>query len=149
MLDPVSCSSDEQQPLGHEVSDEDKVVSVWDRPYKFVPCENEVREYEKNCSECEKTAALKHRAHKHAADQEGVDAYSDAHDSMWNLRNYPAVYEHEKSQCAESYHGDIAFGLACQLAVLFHLLEVSVDEIDDEPYMSESEESHLSHEIVA
>ena len=149
MIYTVFCRSYEKQPLSCEIGDQDKVVAVWNRPYELVPGEDEVGEYEEDRSESKDAAALKHGGHEHGADKYCVDAYSDAHDSMRYFRNYPAIYEYEQSQGAEGYHCDIAFCLAGKFAVRLHLLEVSVDEIYHEPYMSQSEESHLSHEVMA
>ena len=136
MIYPVFCGSDEKQPLCHEVGDKDEIVAVWNRADELMPREDEIREYEKYRTQGEDAAALKHGGYEHGADKSCVYAYSDAHDSMRYFRNYPAECECEQCQGTEYYHRDIAFGLACQFAVHLHLLEVPVDEIYYEPYVS-------------
>lgn len=61
--DAVGGRADEEEPLGEEVADQDEVVAVWDGLDEFVPCEDEVGEYEEHCAEGEEAAALEHGGH--------------------------------------------------------------------------------------
>lgn len=147
--DPVSCCSDEEEPLGGEIRDKDEIVAVWYRLYEFVPGQNEIREDEKNGSESEKAAALKHCCYEHSADQHSVYADPDLHNPLRNFRCYLCEHYTKQSYRAEYDHRKVSDGLAGQLAVRFDLLEISSDEINDEPDMTQCEESHLGKEVIA
>ena len=56
--DAVWGGADEEEPLGQEICDEDKVLAVRYGLQELVPCEDEVREYEEHCSECKQAASL-------------------------------------------------------------------------------------------
>lgn len=136
MTDSVFCGSDEQQPLCREVRDENKIVTIWDRFYEFVPCEDEIGEYEENSSESEDAAALEHRSHKHAADKYRIDAHSYLYHALRDLRYDSYEHDSQKCDCTERYHGKVSFCLASEFTVLLHFLEISADEIRHEPYVS-------------
>lgn len=124
-------------------------MAVWNRLNEFVPSKDEVREYEKDGSQGKEAASLKHSADKHKTYKYRVYADSYAQNPCRNKRYYPEEYHAEKDYGAEYHHSEISLGFSCELAVRFDSFEISVDEIDDEPYMSQGEESHLCQEVAA
>ena len=124
-------------------------MAVWHRLYESVPCEDEVGEHEKDGSEGEEAAALEHGCDHHEADQGRVDAYADADDACRSFRGNPEECGTKEGDCAESYHGEVAFGLSCELSVRLDPMEVSACEIYDIEDMGDGEEAHLPEEVVA
>ena len=124
-------------------------MSSGNRFDELIPCQNEVREDEQDGSKCEDAASLEHCTHQHCADKQGIDADTDLHYSRWHLRDDSGECHHKQCYCAEYDGCKVSFGPSCELAVFFYSLEISVDEIDDEPDMAQGEESHLSHKVVA
>lgn len=143
------CGSDEEQPLCEEVTHEYKIVAVWYRFHELVPCQDEVGKYEKYRSEGEDAAALEHCSYEHGADDYGIYAYADADYAGRSLRGDYEECCAQDGECAEHDHCKIAFGLCRELSVRFDLAEISSGEICDVEYVAESEESHLSEEVVA
>ena len=97
-------------------------MAVWHRLDKLVPGEDEVGEYEEDCAKGEEAAALEHGGNHHDADQGGVDAYADADDSGRGFRGDLEYRRAEEGEGAEDDYSEIAFGFACELAVLLHAM---------------------------
>ena len=136
MTDSVFCGSDEQQPLCREVWYQNKIVAIWDRFYEFIPCEDEIGEYEENSSESEDAAALEHCSYEHGADDYGIYAYADADYAGRSLRGDYEECCAQDGECAEHDHCKIAFGLCRELSVRFDLAEISSGEICDVEYVA-------------
>lgn len=124
-------------------------MTVRHRTHELVPCQDEVGEDKQHSSKRIDAAALKKRHHQHCADQAGIYADSNpyyADRSAWNN-----THEHndKKHECTENHHGQISFGLTCELEIRLNLLEVPSDKIGYIPNMGDGEETHLREEVIA
>ena len=147
--DAVWGGADEEEPLGHEVCDEDQIITIWDRLHELVPGEDEVGEYEEDCSEGEETAALQECKQQHDADQAGVDGHAGADDSVVGHRDYAGKDYCQQCHDAECDHEQIAFHLRCELLVTFDFREVSSRKIYYVHHVRERKAAHLSQEVAA
>ena len=139
----------EQEPLAEEIGNQNKVCRVWYRFYELVPSQDEVGEYEKECSEGEKAASLEHCGQEHHAYQRGVYAYSDADYSLRCRWGYFCEGCCKKGTYTYKQHGKVSLCLSCQFPVMFYFAEVSAGEIDNHPDVGDGEKAHLSQKIVA
>ena len=130
---PIWSGSNEKQPLGHEIWDELQIMSARDRLHEFVPGQNKVREHEQYCSKGKQAASLNHCTDKHWAYEYGVNTNPCFHYSRWNFRDDLGEYHCKENDCTECYHCKISFGFSCKFTVFLHFLEISSDEIYDEP----------------
>ena len=146
--DAVFRGPDEEEPLRKEICHEHEVVAVRNGFHELVPCKDEVGEYEEQSSEGEEAAALEQSHYHHCADKGCIYAYSDADNASRSARCYLEECHAQERQGTEYDDCQVTFGLSGELPVRLDLAEISVEEVHDEPYVSDSKESHLSEEIM-
>ena len=147
--DAVFRGPDEEEPLCKEICHEHEIVAVRHGFHELVPCKDEVGEYEEQGSEGEEAAALEQSHYHHRADETCIYAYSDADYACRRTGSYLEECHAQECQGTEYDDRQVPFGLSGEFPVRLDLAEISVEEVHDEPYVSDSEESHLSEEILA
>lgn len=146
--DAVFRGPDEEEPLRKEICHEHEVVAVRNGFHELVPCKDEVGEDEEDGAEGEEAAALEQSHYHHRADETCIYAYADADDACRSTRSYIEEYHAQECQGTEYDDRQVPFGFSGELPVRLDLAEISLEEINDEPDVSDSEEAHLSEEIM-
>ena len=147
--DAVWGGADEEEPLGQEICDEDKVLAVRYGLHELVPCEDEVRKHEEHCSKGEEAAALQECKQQHDADKAGVDGYAGADDSGFCGRDYACENYGKQNQDTECNHEKISFHLRREFLVAFDLCEISFRKIYYVHHVRDREAAHLSEKVSA
>ena len=147
--DAVWGGTDEEQPLGQEVWDEDQVIAERNRFHEHVPGEDEVGEYEEDRSEGEEAASLQQRQKHHGADQTCIYSDANADDAGLCGRCYACEHDCKQGQGAEYDHGQVSFHFWSELSVAFNFCEVPIGEIYYVHNVREREASHLAKEVSA
>lgn len=133
--DAEACGADEDQPLAEEVRDEDEKAGVRHRLDEAVPGEDEVGEDEEQGAECVEAAPLEHGRQKHEAYDAGIYAGAGAYEAGRSERDDAREGYGQQHDDAEHDHGEVAFSLAGELAVMLDLGEVSLGEEPDQEYV--------------